>query len=397
MLPEATLDLVKASIPVLEDHGETITRSFYDILLNRHPELRHIFNAANQHKATQARALADAVFAYASNIETPENLTAAVNRIAHKHASLLVRPEHYPLVGGALLEALAGHLGVGMDDPIIQAWADAYGVLAKIFIDREAKIYAAAESNPGGWRDLRAFKVERVVRESTSVKSFYLVPSDGGSVPAYAPGQYIGVHVDIPGQEYRQIRQYSLSDAPGNDHLRISVKAETGALPGTVSNFLHDTLTEGDTLMLSPPHGDFTLNQANEREHLVLISGGVGLTPLVSMLRHELGGATASRPVTFIHAARDAQEHAMKTEIASLAEEHGFRSFVSYDEGAGGDHEGPLDARALEKFLPEGEKAVYLCGPFGFMAAVYKLLYDAGVPASRIHYEVFGPTLSLAA
>ena len=209
----------------------------------------------------QSRALADAIFAYASNIETPEKLTAAVNRIANKHASLLIKPEHYPLVGAALLEALCVHLGIDMEHPAIKAWGAAYGILADIFIKAEEAIYSENEMRQGGWRGFRPFRVDRIVRESEYVRSFYLRPGDGGGLVSYRPGQYIGLRFDIEEHDRTEIRQYSLSDGPKvsleGGYYRITVKEEQGMPAGVVSTYLHRTLKVGDMVEISPPVGGF--------------------------------------------------------------------------------------------------------------------------------------------
>lgn len=398
MLTPEQKAIVKATVPALEAHGETITRTFYASMFAAHPELLNIFNPANQQTGKQARSLAASVLAYAAHIDHPEALGGMVGRIAHKHVSLEVLPEHYPIVGQYLLGAIAGVLGDAAKPEILDAWAAAYGELADLMIGIEKGMYDAGAGQPGGWRDFRPFRVARKVAESRVITSFVLEPVGGGALPAYQPGQYLSLKVKVPGQERWQIRQYSLSDAPSPDHYRISVKREGG---GLVSEYLHGAVQEGDELLVHVPAGDFVLQQS-ERP-VVLISAGVGITPMLAMVQ-TLAQAGSQRPVTFIHAAQNGSVHAFRDDVARLTHEYPhFRKVVFYDE-AGPDDQlgthhvvaGRLSLDAVRGALPAGEAEFYYCGPAGFAGAVEAILDDLQVPAERRFTETFGPSQSFA-
>ena len=158
-LSAQTISIVKSTAPVLAQHGEEITQHFYQQMFKENPELLDIFNAANQKTGRQQAALANAVYAYAANIDNLGALTAAVQRIAHKHASFNILPEHYPIVGKHLLGAVAHVLGDAVTDDVVNAWTEAYGLLADIFIEVEEGIYRENENSQGGWRGTRDFKV----------------------------------------------------------------------------------------------------------------------------------------------------------------------------------------------------------------------------------------------
>lgn len=217
-------------------------------------------------------------------------LQGAVARIVHEHCSLNVAPEHYPIVGGHLLAAIQEVLGDAATPAIIGAWSEAYGNLAKIMIDAEAMEYADVAAGPGGWRGWRDFMVVYKRKESDTLTTCYLAPKDGGPVCDFKPGQYISVNVDVPRLGLQQARQYSLSDAPNASTYRITVKREADSAAygpdsaGYVSNLLHDRFNEGDTVQVTPPFGDFYVDMAATTP-VVLISGGVGLTALVSTLK----------------------------------------------------------------------------------------------------------------
>lgn len=228
MLKPRTIEIVKATVPVLEAHGQQITKRFYELMFSNHPELLNIFNHANQRQGRQSQALASAIYAAAANIDRLENIMPVVKQIGHKHRALHIQPEHYPIVGKHLLLAIKDVLGDAATDDILEAWAEAYGVIADIFIQVERDMYRAAAETEGGWEDFRSFRVVRKVPESDVITSFYLQPEDGGAISSYVPGQYITVRVKPEGSENTHLRHYSLSQAPGADTYRISVKRESG-------------------------------------------------------------------------------------------------------------------------------------------------------------------------
>jgi nitric oxide dioxygenase len=394
MLSAETLATIKSTVPLLAKEGKAITGLFYSKLFRQHPELQHIFNMANQAQGEQSRALAESVFMYASHIDALQNLGPMVGRIAHKHASLQVAPEHYPIVGKYLLEAIRDHLGLEDGHPVLGAWAEAYAQLAGIFIQTEEGIYRDNASKPGGWRGFRPFVIREIREEASGIKSVYLKPEDGQPIAGFEPGQYLGIKVRVPGHEYDEIRQYSLSDAPGKDHYRITVKAE-GTPPGQagkVSHHLHGA-EPGDRVWVQPPTGDFTIRNPDNK--LVLIAGGVGITPLLSMLLQRIETKEDVSDLVFIHCCRDAAHHVMADELRRLSAESGFGYYVSYETGSGADHQGYLDRTVLSKWLEQPDADVYFCGPKPFMAAVSQQLLDMGYRDSQLHAEVFGPATHL--
>ena len=390
MLSADTLATIKSTAPLLAEQGKAITDLFYSKLFTQHPELQHIFNMANQAHGEQSRALAEAVFLYATHIDALQNLGPMVNHIAHKHASLQVAPEHYPIVGKYLLEAIQDHLGLAPDHPVLAAWAEAYAQLAGIFIQTEEAIYSQNAQKPGGWRGFRPFIIRDIQQEASGVKSVYLQAEDGQPIVSFEPGQYLGIKVRIPGQEYDEIRQYSLSNAPGKDSYRITVKAE-GTPPkheGKVSHLLHNA-QPGDRVWVQPPTGDFTVK--HPEKELVLIAGGVGITPLLSMLLHRIETREEVSGLVFIHCCRDKAHHVMADELRRLSARHGFQYYVSYETESGADHQGYLTQEVLSQWLKQPHADVYFCGPKPFMVAVNTQLLDMGFKDSQLHYEVFGP------
>ncbi|MET0357650.1 MAG: globin domain-containing protein, partial [Cellvibrio sp.] len=248
MLNKKTIELVKSTIPILENAGVAITEHFYQRMFLFNPELKNIFNMSNQQSGRQQFALFNAIAAYAKNIENPSVLAAAIERITHKHTSLFIQPEHYDIVGHHLLETLQELAPDTFTPEVKSAWGEAYALLASIFIHREEQLYSNAEASKGGWRGTRRFVVQKKIKESDLVTSFVLAPLDGKVLIDYTPGQYLSVRVKPTTTEYVEIRQYSLSDKCNGINYRISVKREAAPLPGLVSNYLHDFLNVGDEL-----------------------------------------------------------------------------------------------------------------------------------------------------
>ena len=404
LLDQKRIDLIKSTVPVLEQHGEKITTRFYQLMFGAHPELLNIFNHANQKQGKQQRALAGAVYAAAMYIDNLEAIFPVVNQIAQKHRSLGIKPEHYPIVGKYLILAIKDVLGDGATDEIIEAWTAAYGVIADAFISVEAEMYKEAANQKGGWDGFRHFIVDRKVEESDVITSFYLKPEDNRAIAGFQPGQYISINLEIAGEKFTHIRQYSLSDAPGKDYYRISIKRETSTEnpDGRVSNYLHDDVNEGDILKISAPAGDFFLD-LQKKTPIVLLSGGVGLTPMMSMLK-TVAQVQPEREVTFIHAAQNSSVHALRDEVDLIAEKENVNSFVFYDspteedrENHNFDFEGYVSKNWLKDHVAVQDADFYFCAPTPFMKAIYRSLKELGVNEERIHYEFFGPKGDLAA
>ncbi len=266
MLSNAQRALIKATVPLLETGGEALITHFYRTMLGEYPEVRPLFNQAHQASGDQPRALANGVLMYARHIDQLQELGPLVAKVVNKHVSLQVLPEHYPIVGTCLLRAIREVLGEQIaTDEVLEAWGAAYQQLADLLIEAEESVYAASAQADGGWRGVRRFRVARKQAESEEITSFYLEPVDGQPLLAFQPGQYIGLRLDIDGEEVR--RNYSLSAASNGREYRISVKREAG---GRVSNYLHDRVAEGDELDLFPPAGDFVLRDSDKP--LVLIT-----------------------------------------------------------------------------------------------------------------------------
>ncbi|QSB45508.1 NO-inducible flavohemoprotein [Altererythrobacter sp. FM1] len=398
-LSEQTIALVKATVPALEAHGLAIVREMYDRLF-QNPDIAALFNQSHHGgSGSQSRALTGAILSYASNVENLAALAPAVERIAQKHVGLQIVPEHYPFVADALLGAIKAVLGDAATDDILAAWGEAYWFLANILIAREERLYTDQRTAEGGWNGWREFEVAEVAPESAVITSFTLRPADGEPVMAHRPGQYLTFSFDIPGHAPVK-RNYSISAAPNGESYRISVKREP---QGLASGWLHDNAGVGTRFKVAAPSGEFFLDAVTERP-VVLLSGGVGLTPLVAMLEALVakGGAV---PIHYVHGTHDRTTHAMRDHVRALAAKASSVSITDFhqqplpDEVPGRDYDiaGIITDEWLLAHTPVAEADYYICGPRAFLRHAVATLSQAGVAASRIHYEFFGPADELLA
>ncbi|EPE03448.1 globin-like protein [Ophiostoma piceae UAMH 11346] len=358
-LAYAQSKLIQGTLPALREHGEQISSIFYATMLNEHPELKNYFNSANQANGRQPRALTSIIIAFAANISHTSELVPKLERVCHKHCSLGIQPDQYAIVGEYLIRAFSQVLGDAMTDDVRAAWTDAYCVLARMMMGREAQLYKSF----GAWQTWRRMRVSKKVAESEDVYSFYLEPtddsrsqnecvpvdapaprytnfatrlrtsnvgrsssslgfhsdteksdkSDKARLPHYRPGQYVSVRMFIPSTSTYQSRQYSLSTRYHADHYRISVKRDEGTRfantvsasylnSGLVSNAMIDCINAGDCVDVSHPTGEF-FAEFGSSSPLVLISAGIGASPMMAILE-TVAATQPGRRVTYIHGSR---------------------------------------------------------------------------------------------
>jgi nitric oxide dioxygenase len=394
MLSEPARATVRATLPAVGANLGEITERFYAGLFAARPELlRDLFNRGNQAAGTQRQALAGSIAAFATHLlEHPDRRPdAMLARIAHKHASLGVTPEQYALVHEHLFAAIAEVLGEAVTPEVAAAWDEVYWLMANALVAIEKRLREQS-ADDAGWR---AWEVVERVTETADVVSFRLRPVDGGPVADFRAGQYVSVRVALP-DGARQIRQYSLSGAPGSSLRQFSVKrVHDDATPeGEVSGHLHARVREGDVLELSAPYGDLVLD-ASDGTPLLLASAGIGVTPMIAMLA-QLAQDGHGGPVTVVHGDRSPADHALRADHeAYTAKLSDASTHFWYEQDATpGARAGLVDLTDVE--VRRGTRA-YLCGPLPFMRAVRAQLIAKGVAPADIHYEVFGPDLWLAA
>ncbi|MFE3105571.1 globin domain-containing protein [Nocardia tengchongensis] len=381
-------EVIRATLPLVAAHIDQITSLFYTKMFAAHPELlRDRFNRGNQHDGAQQKALAASIATFATHLVDPSlpHPRELLARIGHKHASLGVTEPEYRIVHEHLFAAIVEVLGADVVSPqIAAAWDRVYWLMATTLIDFERELYDAAGVEPG-----EVFRETRVVRridDPSGVATFVVESADPARpLPGFEPGQYISVGARLA-DGARQLRQYSLVNRGGDGRLAFTVRkvlAENGTPAGEVSNWLHDTISAGDALEITLPFGDLTLDRAATTP-VVLISAGIGITPMAGILEY-LAAETPTRRTVILHADRSTTAHPLRETVADLA----FRLADVYSRAwYQADGHGLLDLSQIE--LPE-DADYYLCGGTGFLQYVRAQLMSAGIPSDRVHFELFAP------
>lgn len=396
MASPKTIEIVKATVPVLEEHGTAITTVFYQNMFDEHPELLDIFNETNQKLGRQQTALAMTVLAAAKHLENLATLLPQVTQISHKHRALQILPEHYPIVGKHLLGAIKQVLGEAANDDIIDAWTEAYDEIADVFIQLEKGMYEQEM-----WQGFVPFTVTEKVAVATDIAAFTVVPADTDaentqnidlSKLTLTAGQYITVKTDPKDSDHLALRHYSLCSTNTDKGIQFAVRRDNrNEHHGLVSNHLHDSLEVGDTVLLSAPAGDFALNQDLVKQNeipIVFISAGVGVTPILSMLEAQVA-ANPQRPIVWVYACQNEQHHAFDSQVNQLLESATtLEKHVFYFES------GQILDEAWLANLPMPAD-IYVCGSMPFMESIIDGLMRLDHGLDSVHYEPFGPKMSL--
>ncbi|KFF59226.1 hemin transporter [Cryobacterium sp. MLB-32] len=386
MLSVQSVPIIEATLPTVGERMPAIARNFYHRMLTAHPELFDgLFSRSNQKNGTQQQALAASVAMFATHlVKNPDSAPEIMlSRIAHKHVSLGIRPEQYDIVYKYLFEAIADELSDVISADIADAWTEVYWLMAHALIKQENGLYAGLASDQA----LAPWTVVTKEKAGADSMTFTLLPADDTPVSDAKPGQYVGVTVMMP-DGIRQVRQYTLSAGTGSDVRVFTTRLDAD---GEVSPALHRDVQVGDQLTLSHPCGDVTLD--DEDGPLILASAGIGCTPSASILR-SLADADSAREVLVLHAEntldRWALRDQMRTDVAHLSS---ATMQLWLKDPAEDSHEGNMSLDGIT--LPKNA-SMYLCGPLPFMRTIRSQALASGVPAQRIHYEVFGPDLWLA-
>ncbi|MEU0545120.1 globin domain-containing protein, partial [Nocardia sp. NPDC005978] len=313
--------VIRATLPLIAANIDAITARFYREMFTAHPELlRDRFNRGNQRRGAQQRALAASIATYASHLVDPAlpHPRELLARIGHKHASLGVTAPEYRIVHEHLFAAIVAVLGADVvTAEIAAAWDRVYWLMATTLIDFENELYAGAGVTPGDV--FRETVVTQRVDDPSGVATFVVESADPSRpLPDFLPGQYVSVGADLP-DGARQLRQYSLTNRSGDGGLAFAVRrvaAGADGPEGEVSAWLHDTLGVGDRLQVTLPFGDLTVDPAAGTP-VVLISAGIGITPMVGILEH-LRACASERHALVLHADRSAATHPLREQAGEL-------------------------------------------------------------------------------
>ncbi|HFL5952910.1 TPA: globin domain-containing protein [Staphylococcus aureus] len=380
MLTEQEKDIIKQTVPLLKEKGTEITSIFYPKMFKAHPELLNMFNQTNQKRGMQSSALAQAVMAAAVNIDNLSVIKPVIMPVAYKHCALQVYAEHYPIVGENLLKAIQDVTGLEEHDPVIQAWAKAYGVIADVFIQIEKEIYDQMM-----WIGFKPFKITNIKQESEDIKSF-TVETEEYDFSEFTPGQYITVDVSSDKLPYRAKRHYSIVSGEKN-HLTFGVKRDvTTEHEGEVSTILHDEIKEGDMINLAAPVGGFVLENTTEPQ--LFLGSGIGVTPLVAMYE---AASAKGLDTQMVQVAENEQHLPFKDNFNSIASHYDNAKLYTHLK----DKQGYIGTEELQAFLAN-KPEIYICGGTQFLQSMIEALKSLNYDMDRVHYETFIPRLSVA-
>ena len=397
MLSDQNRPVIEATLPVVGEHIGKIAERFYGHLFTEHPELLDgTFNRGNQANGEQQQALAGSVAAFASSLvqkpeRVPENL---LSRIAHKHASLGIRPDQYQVVHDNLMWAIVDVLGDAVTAEVAAAWDEVYWLMAQRTDQPGTRALQRPRRQTRDGLAATGRSSERS-RKPHDVMTFVVKRIDDRLVKTSLPGQYVSVQMRMS-DGVRQPRQYSLTRADDGEHRQFTVKrVHGGGRPdGEVSTFLHDAVERGDILTMSVPYGEVVLDDAGRP--VVFASAGMGIAPMAGML------STSSRPEaispspcctptpTRAPSPSAARSSATSSRCAVLSIHLWYEEGAETHEPVNGCHAGMMDLSQVD--LPV-DATYYLCGPLPFMQAVRSTLIERRVSPRDIQYEVFGPDL----
>lgn len=280
-------------------------------------------------------------------------------------------------------------------------------MLLDILVEKleEAKVSFAEKKaiSDSSWTGFRKFVVAKAVKECKDITSIYLEPHNKKKLPPFQPGQYLTFNFHIPGEQKPVVRCYSLSDGVSDKFYRISVKKvpppkdKPDLRPGLSSSYVNEVLKQGDLLDVKVPSGAFFLN-VHEKSPVVLIGGGIGVTPVYSMLK-TLVDVHSTREIWFFYGVRTEEEIIYLENLKEIAEKNSnINIHFCYSGSKKGKklgeiqvHAGRVNVDLFKKLLPSSNYSYYLCGPGPFMNAIVEGLEEWGVPSDRINFEAFGP------
>lgn len=390
-LSEKTIDIVVSTTPVVAPKLLDITKNFYSKVLKKHPELLQFFNPAHNVPISthQPKALAGSVAAYATHIKdlTPLFVSGGpVDAICHRHVALAIYPGQYVVVHDNLMESIGEVLGTDVvTAEIAAAWSEAVLFLAKAFIDKEESLYQMLEQREGGWSGFADFEVSAIQDVAKDIKSISFVPPAGSSLEGcgfeFLNGQYLSIQVDPEGDGLTAPRHYTVTSPPNADYLQCTVKKLKG---GKVSTYIHETLQVGDKVKLSAPLGVFTIEEPKDVSSAVLISAGIGVTPMVNLQR-----CLNDKVKLVVHVDSTPEAYAFRTTFNNDT----IKSLEKYTRVEGGSR--PLPADLVVEILEMAGGAnhdFFICGPEVWMDGIQAELIKNG--AKKVMCEVFGSQLA---
>jgi nitric oxide dioxygenase len=373
--------LVQSTASIMKEHGKDITTKFYATLFNEHPEFRNFFNQTNQKTGKQPIALAQTVYYFAENLDNLEVMTPQMARISSKHRAILVKPEHYPIVGKYLMQAIKDYLGDKATPEMMAAWQALYNLIAETFINKEKELYAqlGSDERDKGFVPFTIVKKDKIA--SGPIVAVTLARQDGGKLFGYTAGQYVTLRIEKDGVQhnghYPLIEPfngytYSVAFKQGNDVDQNSIVSE---------EIMHNRAV-GGTILASAPAGSFKL--AGDAKNNLFISGGIGVTSFIAMIE-ELNQQGKASSATLIQCVRTEGHAAFAAKLHRILPQGQYVILTQED---------PLSKSHLEGKL-HADTHVYVAGSEVFLTMAENALAGFNHPKSKIHWRSIEPTLRI--
>lgn len=385
-MSKATTDMIIATAPAVAPKMLDITKCFYAKVIGKHPELKQYFNMTNNIPISedQPKALAASCIAYATNITDLSPLLVAggpVAAICHRHVALAIHPMQYVVVHENLMEAIGDILGGIVTPEIAAAWSEAVLFLAKAMIDTEESLYQMVEQREGGWSGFAEFEVSEINDLTKDVRQVSFKPPSGspleGSNFAFTAGQYLTIQIDMDGDNLSAPRHFTATSPVGADYLQCTIKKVKG---GKLTSYVHEHLKVGDKVTLATPVGVFTATP-EETPKAVLMSAGIGITPMVNMKR-----SLNENVQLVVHVDRSEESHPYREVFEDS------KTLYKYTSVSGRTTAEDLVAETLEQAEGGTDNEFFICGPEQWMDDVQKALLAKG--AKKVVCEVFGSQLA---
>lgn len=373
--------LIQDHMSIMNDHGKEITTKFYSTMFQEHPEMRNFFNETNQKTGKQPMALAQTVYQFAKHLDNLDAMKPQMSRISSKHRAITVKPEHYPIVGKYLLQAIKEHLGSKATPEVMAAWQGLYDLIATTFMKREKELY----DQIGGSDADKGF-IPFVVKKKEEIASgptflIELARQDNGKLFSHNPGQYITVRIERNGVLHHG--HYPLIELSNGSTVSIAFKQGNDLDQNSiVSDELIKNRAVGSTVLVSAPAGSFALD--NDAKHHLFISGGIGIASFMGMI-HELNKQGKASSITLIQCVRTPGHAAFGDALKKIISP-GQHVVLTQEE--------PISKSHIEgKLRPETH--LYISGSEVFLTMAENALAGFSHPKSQIHMKSIEPTLRI--
>jgi nitric oxide dioxygenase len=376
---EEQKQLLRSTAYIFKDHGKEITSKFYSKLFKEHPEFRNFFNQTNQQTGKQPKALAMTIYHFVENLDNLDVMGPQMARISSKHRSTMVKPEHYPIFGKYVMQAVKEHLCNKATPEMMAAWQALYDLIAATFMKNEKELYAQLGDNEHekGFITFNVTKKDIIASGPTYLVT--LTREDGGKLWNYHPGQYITVRIEKNGVLHNG--RYPLLEPYNGSTYSIAFKPGYDTDPNTIisEEIIHNRII-GSTVLVSPPAGSFSL--ANDAKHHLFISGGIAFTSFMAILE-ELKKQGKADSATFIQCVRTEGHAAFADKFRGIFPQGQYLILTQED---------PISKVHLEgKVHPDTH--IYLSGSEVFLTMVENALAGFNHPKSKIHLRSIEPTL----